>query len=262
MSLEIDLKGKVAVVTGVSQGLGLGVAKVLANAGCNIAGCAFSSKESDKAQNFLEIMKLENIKANYFSVDVTKLEEQSRFIDSVIKEFGRIDLVISNAGVNVFKGVLDCSEEDWSYNEQLNLSSHWRLAKLTYLYLSKNADGVFIVMTSNHCNSTMSGCFPYNVTKTALKGLVQSMAIEWGPLIRTIGIAPGFIQSPANKQWFDAYDEPKDEEKKTIDLHPVGRLGTVEDVGALCAFLASGYAGFISGTTYLIDGGRSALMQD
>lgn len=262
MSLDIDLKGKVAVVTGVSQGVGLGVARILAKAGCNIAGCAFSSEDSDKAQNFLGVMREQNIQSRYFCVDVTKIEEQSLFIESVIEEFGRIDIVISNAGVNVFKGVLHCSEEDWSYNEQLNLSSHWRFGKLTYPYLAKHGTGVFIIMTSNHCNSTIAGCFPYNVTKTALKGLVQSMAIEWGPLIRTIGIAPGFIQSPGNDKWLYSFDDPKGEERKTIGRHPVGRLGTVEDVGALCAFLASDYAGFISGTTYLIDGGRSALMQD
>jgi len=117
-------------------------------------------------------------------------------------------------------------------------------------------------MTSNQGNHTIPGCFPYNVSKTALKGLVQSLAIEWGPEIRTVGIAPGFIDTPGNQKWLDSFPDLEAERNRTVNMHPVKKLGTPEDVGLLCAFLASDMASFISGNVILMDGGRSALMQD
>jgi len=129
------------------------------------------------------------------------------------------------------------------------------------LNLEQNT-GVIIIITSNHAFSTIPGCFPYNVSKTALTGLVRSLAIEWGPRIRTVGLAPGFIDTPGNQQWFNSFPNPEKERQRTIDLHPVKKLGTPEEAGAWCVFLASDYAAFASGTTYLLDGGRSALMQD
>jgi len=135
------------------------------------------------------------------------------------------------------------------------------LAKLCKPYLEQNT-GVIIIMTSNHAFSTIPGCFPYNVSKTALTGLVRSLAIEWAPRIRTVGLAPGFIDTPGNRQRFNSLPDPEKERQRTIDLQPVKKLGTPEEAGALCVFLASEYAAFASETTYLLDGGRNALMQD
>ncbi|WP_255702914.1 SDR family NAD(P)-dependent oxidoreductase [Antarcticibacterium sp. 1MA-6-2] len=164
--------------------------------------------------------------------------------------------------VNVFKGAELCEEEEWDFNADLNLKSHWQLSKLCKPLLEKSKKGVILIMSSNHGEATIPGCFPYNVTKTALKGLIQSLAIEWGPNIRTVGIAPGFIETEGNQKWFESFINPDEERRRTIEMHPVKRLGTPDEVGALCAFLATDAASFISGTVYLMDGGRSALMQD
>lgn len=180
-------------------------------------------------------------------------------VQLTIKEFGRIDILVSNAGRNIFEGAADCDEDHWQQNMELNLASHWRLAKLCKPYLEKN-NGVIIIITSNHAFSTIPGCFPYNITKTALTGLVRSLAIEWAPLIRTVGIAPGFIDTAGNQKWFDSFPDAERERKRTIDLHPVKKIGTPEQVGAWCVFLTSEFASFASGTTYLLDGGRSALL--
>ena len=155
-----------------------------------------------------------------------------------------------------------CTEERWQYNLDLNLASHWRLSKLCKPYLEKSGEGVILLMTSNHAFGTIPGCFPYSVTKTAITGLVRNLAIEWGPAIRTVGVAPGFIDTAGNDTWFDSFPDAEQERRRTINLHPVKRIGTVDEVGALCVYLASPKARFISGTTILMDGGRSALMQD
>ncbi len=260
--LTINLENQIALVTGVSSGIGAGVAKMLAKAGCHVAGCGTRSPSSEGAQQFVNTVKTTGSQAHYFQVDVTKEEELKMLVTATVKLFGGIDVVVSNAGQNVFKGALECSQEDWAFNHNLNLKSHWCLSRFASPYLKNSQNGALIIMTSNHAFTSMPGCFPYNVTKTALVGLVRSLAIEWGPDIRVVGLAPGFIQTAGGEAWFERFVNPADEKNRTMRLHPVGKLGTVEEVGAFCAFLASDFGRFITGTTYLMDGGRSALMQD
>ncbi|QNR85920.1 SDR family oxidoreductase [Pedobacter riviphilus] len=261
MALTIDLKGKTVLVTGVTSGIGLGIAKMMAKAGCTVIGCAEQSEISDVAQHFLAEMNSLDVETDYFKSDITSIEDIESLVSDITINYGRLDILVSNAGQNVFKGLENCTENDWQFNLDLNLSAHWRLAKHCRSLLSAN-NGVIIVMVSNHAFASIPGCAPYNIAKTALTGLVRSLAIEWGPDIRTVGIAPGFIDTPGNQQWFNSFEQPDEERQRTINLHPVKKLGTVEEIGGWCVFLSSEYAAFASGTTYLIDGGRSAMMQD
>lgn len=262
MSFIIDLKDKVVLVTGVSSGIGYGTARAFAHAGAHVAGCARKPVDDPSAKKFCAAIESEGVKALYVQTDVTQPDELAALVESTIQTFGRLDVVVSNAGANVFEGAAGCNEEQWRHNLDLNLASHWRLAKYCKPYLEKADEGAILLMTSNHAFSSIPGCFPYNVTKTAITGLVRSLAIEWGPEIRTVGIAPGFIDTAGNDTWFASFPDPAAERQRTENLHPVKRIGTVEEVGALCVYLASPMARFISGTTILMDGGRSALMQD
>ena len=262
MGFTIDLKGKVVLITGVSSGIGLGAACAFARAGANVVGCARKAPNEDEVKNFLSLTQIEQVESLYVQADVTNRLDIENLVAETIKRFGRIDIVVSSAGANVFEGGAACTEEKWQYNLDLNLSSHWRLAKSCKPYLEKSEAGVLLLMTSNHAFHSIPGCFPYNVTKTAITGLVRSLAIEWGPSIRCVGVAPGFIDTSGNDTWFNSFADPSVERQRTIDLHPVKKIGTVEEVGALCVYLSSPLAGFINGTTILMDGGRSALMQD
>jgi len=262
MSLKIDLSGKRALVSGVSSGIGGGVAQMLAQGGCDISGCGLEDFSSEGAQKFIQSVENEGRKSEYISLDITNSEEIERWVKRAASTLGGIDIVISNAGRNVFEGVEDCSDAAWEECMNLNLASHWRLAKFAHPYLKKSGNGVIIVMISNHAFYTIPGCYPYNVAKAGLRAMVQSMAIEWGPKIRAVGIAPGFISTQAGEDWFNTFSDPAAELAKTKASHPVNRIGSVEEIGALCAFLASEWGSFISGSTILADGGRSALMQD
>ena len=262
MSFQIDLRGKVVLITGVSSGIGLGAARQFARAGAKVAGCARKTPDTPCVKEFMDTVRAEGSEPLYVQTDVSVADELATLVEQVIRTFGRIDILVSNAGRNVFEGAAGCDEQQWQYNLNLNLASHWRLSRLCRPYLAQHGEGVVLLMTSNHAFSSIPGCFPYNVTKTAITGLVRSLAIEWGPDIRTVGIAPGFIDTAGNDTWFDSFPDPQAERQRTIDLHPVKRIGTVDEVGALCVFLASPWANFISGTTLLMDGGRSALMQD
>lgn len=262
MSFTIDYKDKVVLVTGVSSGIGMGTAIQFAKAGAHVAGCSRKEISDPCIQAYLTAIQQEGVQALYVQTDVTKEKELEHLVQETIRTFGRLDILISNAGVNIFEGAELCTNDQWNYNTNLNLTSHWWLSKLCRPYLKESGAGVILLMTSNHAYCSIPGCFPYNVTKTAITGLVRSLAIEWGPEIRTVGIAPGFIDTAGNDTWFGSFPDAEAERQRTIDLHPVKCIGTVSEVGDLCVYLASSTARFISGTTILMDGGRSALMQD
>ncbi|MCC6286460.1 MAG: SDR family oxidoreductase [Chitinophagaceae bacterium] len=254
---QINLSGKTVVITGCNSGIGLGIAHQMGKAGANISGCA----NADNDDNFIKAIRQHAVDVVYTTCDVTNETDLKNFVDITIERFGRIDVLVSNAGSNIFLGAEKTTTDEWENNMKLNLTTHWKLAQLCKPHLEKTK-GVIIIMASNHAFNTIPGCFPYNIAKTALTGLVRSLAIEWAPKIRTIGIAPGFIDTAGNQKWFDSFDDAAAERQRTIDLHPVKRIGTVEEIGGWCVFLSSEYAAFSSGVTYLVDGGRSALMQD
>lgn len=262
MSLEIDLKGKRALVSGVSSGIGGGIAEMLAQAGCDVSGCGLHTDDSVGARQFIDSVEKEGRIAQYLSLDLSDPGEIERWVETAVHTLGGIDIVVSNAGRNDFKGVETCSDDAWEDCMNLNLAAHWRLAKSAHPYLKQNGNGVIIVIASNHAFSTTPGSFPYNVAKAGIIGMVQSFAIEWGPQIRAVGIAPGYVLTPALLALINTLEDSDAKLAEIKALHPVYKMGSVEEIGALCAFVASDWGGFISGSTILADGGRSALMQD
>ncbi|HZT22998.1 MAG TPA: SDR family oxidoreductase [Verrucomicrobiae bacterium] len=258
--LNIDLSGKKALVSGVCRGIGLGIARQLARAGCDVAGCGLSKANQPGPRAFLKAVASENHRGVYQAVDITLKHGPQQWVDQASRAIGGVDILVSNAGRNFFSGVENCDDKTWKKCIDLNLTAHLWLAKAARPYLLKSAQPVIIIITSNHAWRTIAGCFPYNVAKAGLVAMVQSLAIEFGPRIRTVGIAPGFIDTPSNDEWFKSFPDPAAERARAEQKHPVHRLGTVDEIGALCAFLASNHAAFISGTTLLVDGGVGALM--
>ncbi len=260
--LPIDLTGKRALVTGVTSGIGVGIARVLAQAGCDVAGCGRSPREHEGAQHFLSAVEQEGRRAWYERADLLDPSAPARWVAWAAEALGGVDILVSNAGRNIFTGTATSTESDWQECLTLDLAAHWRLAREARPFLLQSQAAVICIISSNHAYATIPGCFPYNVAKAGLVALVQSLTIEWGPQIRSVGIAPGFVDTPGNDTWFASFADPAAERARVESLHPVGRIGTIEEIGALCAFLASPLGGFIAGTTLLVDGGRSALMQD
>jgi NAD(P)-dependent dehydrogenase (short-subunit alcohol dehydrogenase family) len=262
MTLSIDLSGRRAIVTGVSSGIGAGIALALAQAGCDLAGGALESADSPGARQFTQAVEAQGRRAWYQPVDLGDGAAARAFVGWAAERLGGADLVVSNAGRNFNVGAAGCDEDDWQANLDLNLAAHWRVAQAAKPHLDRSASPVVIVIASNHAFFTIPGSFPYNVAKAGLVALVQSLALEWGPHARAVGVAPGFIDTPMNVEWFGRFADPAAKRAQIERMHPVGRIGTPAEIGALCAFLASPLAGFISGTTILADGGRSAVMQD
>ena len=264
MPFTVDLSDRVILITGVTSGIGLGIARQFAKAGATVVGCGLDADDSPGALEFRRVVRNESKReALYVPADVTRLDDLERLVAQTIETFGRLDVLASNAGTNVFRGAETCTDDDWAFNLDLNLASHWRLARLCKPHLERSlAGGVIVINASCHGFSSQPGAFPYNVAKTALLGLVRALTLEWSPFIRTVGVAPGFIDTPLNEQWFETFPDPAAERERTINQFPMRRMGTPDEIGGWFVFLASDYARFAAGQTYLIDGGRSAVMMD
>lgn len=128
MSFVLDYKDKVVLVTGVSSGIGLGVAREFARRVPMWQAVRASLRTMRGVQAFREVVEQEGVRSFYRPADVTDAEELKGFVEEAARTFGRIDMVVSNAGMNVFEGAEGCTEERWHYNLDLNLASHWRLA--------------------------------------------------------------------------------------------------------------------------------------
>ncbi|MBC7569178.1 MAG: SDR family oxidoreductase [Spirosoma sp.] len=263
MALEIDLSGKIVLITGVSSGIGAAVARLYARAGAKIAGCALELPSHPAVQEFRQTVLAESgYEPLYHQTDVTHVSELEALVLATVAQFGRIDVLASNAGANVFAGADGCTTEQWRHNLTLNLESHWQLARLCKPHLEKSGNGVIIINSSCHAFNTMPGCFPYNIAKTGLRALVQSLTIEWAPTIRTVGIAPGFIDTELAQMHFNTFPDPAAARQKIVNSFPMKQLGTPESIGAWFVFLSSSFAAFAAGQTFLLDGGRSAVMLD
>ncbi len=263
MALTIDLSDKIVLITGVSSGIGAAVARQYARAGAQIVGCALEPADHPAVQAFGQTVLAESgHEPLYRQTDVTHVAQLEALVAAAVARFGRIDVLASNAGTNVFAGAEACTMEQWRHNLNLNLESHWQLARLCKPYLEKSGHGVIIINSSCHAFNTMPGCFPYNIAKTGLRALVQSLTLEWAPAIRTVGIAPGFIDTDLAQMHFNTFPDPAAARERIVNSFPMKQLGTPEAIGAWFAFLSSDYAAFAAGQTFLLDGGRSAVMLD
>ncbi len=174
--LAIDLTDKIAVVTGSTQGLGLGITRMLAKAGCHVAGCGLDAPDSKQAKSFLETVRKERRSVYYEQVDLKKQDRIPQFITNAKEQLGSIDILISNAGKNMFSAPEESTLGFWEEDNHLNLRSHWLLSKACYEDLKTN-NGFILLMTSNHAYGTLLNCFPYNVSKAGIVGMVKALAI-------------------------------------------------------------------------------------
>jgi NAD(P)-dependent dehydrogenase (short-subunit alcohol dehydrogenase family) len=255
--MSARLQDKVALITGAARGIGAAIADVFVAEGAKLALIDLDLPALQKTASAIA----DDVLA--CRADIAKRDEAEQAVAQALDRFGKIDILINNAGMNVFADPLELSEEDWQRCMAVNLEGAWNFIRAVLPSMLDKGKGSIVNIASTHAFSIIPGCFPYPVAKHALLGLTRSLAIDYAPKgIRINAIAPGYIETQIVKDWFDTFDDPAAARKRVEDLIPVRRIGTPKEVALACVYLASDESGFTTGSVLTMDGGRSVVYHD
>ena len=246
----IDLKGKKALVTGGSQGIGAQICRELASCGADVFINYFTNKE--KAEVLAsEIRNLYNVKVCVGGANVSIKHEVEAMFQLMDKELMGIDILINNAGSESNNHILDLDEDEWDRVNNVNLKGPFLCAQQAGKRMEKTGGGVIINISSIHDAIPRKGLSHYCTAKGGLKMLTKCLALELAESnIRVISVAPGAIETEMNREEIANFGVHKFE-----GWIPQGRIGKVNDVAPTIAFLCSDNASYITGTDIYIDGG-------
>jgi 3-oxoacyl-[acyl-carrier protein] reductase len=255
--MDLELNGKVAMVTGASRGLGLAMAHALAAEGMHVSACA----RTRDALNDAVAALTKAGSAMGFVGNVTKPDDAQKWVDETVKKFGGIDVLVNNAGGARPGALAELPESAWLEQFDLNLFAPIRLARLCAAHMEKRGGGSIINIGSIYGRES-GGPLTYNASKAALHSFTKMLAREYAPRnIRVNTIAPGSILAPGGN-WERRFRESPDFEKDFIGHEmPAGRLGRPDEVAYAVVMLASPRASWITGANIPVDGaqGRSIL---
>jgi glucose 1-dehydrogenase len=245
------LTGRTAIVTGSSSGIGQGIAERLAQEGANVVidyvGAAASAQET------LKKVEGAGAKGIVVEADVSQVSAVRNLVDATWKAYGGADILVNNAGVEKESAFWETSEHDYDFVLGVNLKGPFFLTQaFVQRLMQAKKPGRVINISSVHEDMAFPNFATYCASKGGVRMLMRDLAVELGPLGITVNnVAPGAVSTPINT----ALLENKRKLDALLKNIPLGRLGTVEDVAGLVAYLASDAAGYINGSTFVIDGG-------
>lgn len=250
MNRGFDLTGKIAVVTGSTSGIGIGIAQVLA---CNGAHVVITGRRKERGEAVAKEIRDGGCSASYHSLDITDENSVQVLIEDTVKEYGKIDILVNNAAnVNAKDGmVTDLSSEDWDTMLASDLKSVFLVCKYTIPHMKQNGGGSIINTGSTAGVSGNYGWSAYGPAKAGVINLTQNIAFQYGKdNIRCNCVHPGLIVTPQNEAGIPQFF--KDIYMDEID---VNRYGCPKDIGYAVLFFASDEASFVTGQSICIDGG-------
>jgi 3-oxoacyl-[acyl-carrier protein] reductase len=257
--MDLGLRNRVAIVAAASKGLGRAVAVELAREGCEVAICARTAKDLEHAG--IHIHKAGDRTAFWRALDVTDPDAVRRFVEEVDREFGRIDICVTNAGGPPHKKFLDITLDDWRTAVNLTLMSAVYFAREVLPRMKRNGWGRLLTITSVSVKQPIDGLLLSNSLRAAVAGLAKTLANEFGADGITVNnVCPGYTLTERLDELAGQLSEhdrvPRDDIfKKWSAEIPIARLARPDEFAALVAFLASDRAASINGTSIAVDGG-------
>lgn len=245
------LKDKVALITGASSGIGQGIAKRFAEEGARVVIDYIGHPEG--AEETLRMVRAAGSEGVTVQADVSLVVETRKLIDAAYGHFGKLDILVNNAGMERHAPFAEVSEEDYDKVLAVNLKGPFFLGQyFVRKLMAAKQPGRIVNISSVHEEMAFPNFTTYCISKGGLRMFTRNLAVELGPANITINnIAPGAIQTPINTSLLE--NKPKLE--ALLNNIPLHRLGQPEDVASLAAFLASDQASYITGSTFIVDGG-------
>src|SRR5579864_4963299 len=248
-----SLKGKVAVVTGGSSGLGVTFARALAEVGANIV---LAARRLDKLNEVGDDLTRLGVKVKPVQCDVSKQDQVQSLIDETLKTFGRLDIIVNNAGIAAMSPATEIAVEEWNRVVSVNLTGTFLCARTAAREMMKRGGGKIVNVASIYgAVGDVFPASPYYATKGAVINLTRDLAVEWAPFkINVNAIAPGFFPSEMTEGIFQDQHYLEYINKQT----PLGRTGNPEDLKGAVVYLASSASDYVTGQTIFVDGGWTA----
>ena len=254
--MDLKLTGKVALVLASSKGLGRAIAVTLAQEGAIVI--IASRNEDELSKTAEEIKQLSNGQVTYIKADVAKAEDAERLIKQVGEQYGRINILVNNAGGPPFAPFERFDDEQWQAAFELNLLSFARLSRLVLPYMQKAGVGRIVNIISGSVKSVLANSVLSTSMRMGVVGMAKMMADEFGPYNITVNnVAPGLILTDRIKHTLPPDQDPEQALKERSAQIPLRRIGEPHELAAMVAFLASEQASYISGNTIQVDGGAS-----
>jgi glucose 1-dehydrogenase len=247
----MSLQGKVAIVTGGNTGIGKAIVLALAHEGANVVIDYIADEQATEALE-QQIAALGD-RATGVDADVSKVADLEKLVGAAVKSFGRLDIMVNNAGVETRTSILDTTEQQYEKVLEINLKSAFFGTQLAAKQMiSQGGGGRIINVTSVHEDWPMPGNTPYCLSKGGVRMLTRTAGVELGPHdVTVVGVGPGAVATPINTSTMD--DPTK---MKTLDAAiPLGRMAQPQEIASVVAFLAGDGASYLTATTIFADGG-------
>ena len=254
----MKLPGRVAIVTGAASGIGRASALLFAAEGAAVVLADLNPAASQAA---VAAIRDRGGQAEFVQTDVADSASVQAAVQRAVDAFGGLDILFNNAGIAVFKGVHETSEDEWDRVLAVNLRGVYLGTRHATPAMRARGGGSIINTASVHGMATVAGIAAYAASKHAVIGLTRAAALDLAPFnIRVNCIQPGAIDTPLMRSNLRAVGEEKEEFRKISAAEPLGRVGTAEEVARVALFLASDDASFITGAPIAVDGGLLARL--
>lgn len=250
----MQLENKVALITGAAGGIGAGIAERFSQAG---AAVVIFDVNAERARQMEEKVRRTG-RALAIRGDVSSEDDVRRAVERTLSEFGALDVLINNAGIEVAGPLVEMSSSAWDRQLGVNLKGAFLCAKHAIPHM-RGRGGAIVNISSVHAFVSYEGNAAYDASKAGMIGLTRALALEHGrDGIRVNAICPGYIDTPMMDEWLGSQPDPEATLRQVLSIHPIGRMGTPGDIAEAALFLASDSASFISGTYLVVDGAMTA----
>ena len=251
------LKNKVALITGGSSGIGMAIAQRFLKEGAKVVITGRSKERCDSALNQLNTIVVDAVDSA--TGDVSKWDDVEKMVEKTVKRFGRIDILINNAGIYLEKRIEETSEEEWDQVININLKGVFLCSKAVYPHFKNQGSGTIVNISSDSGVSGNPNEAAYCASKGGVTNLTRAMALDYAKEnIRVNAICPAVINTPMLQKEVDRQEDKDAYLKEMDELHPVGRVGRPEEVAFAVLMVASDEASFITGANISVDGGFTA----